>query len=489
MAEESDLMELINRAISCEHPHIYGVVNLNRLREVLCLLVSARKSGEEDPSKAQSFCNESFEKDNEIVRNLSEVVVKSDSLVNVGYSASGSTSERDKKEVESNLNNTPHGVPSPILGDQSFRQSCENVLLEIEKITQMMNEIEKRVCNMETRSKSTICASSNYGATAHEENISPSKSNVFYTDNISGPYPSTQINAKEQTFDVKERETLDDKDVSLTSDGNEPSALKSTSDQSVVSCKDIKNNNPVLPNKHPLMEKEMGDVGWQHLDDEISTLPASNGVENAVVTVSDMFSAKFDQLVAIVEDLLEREKNISDRLSNVESVVTTYKDVLHNNIEEEDGYLPLPMDGTVTPIGKDPMQDCTVKLLPETVADQNNLESALVANIHSKVNEIENEMGFLKATLNKINIAAGGKLGMEVKTHVQCISCNCGAAMEVFETPIPQTIPFHVKRCMKPLFRRQLDSLRKELKYSVVVPVDMEPYWHLLKKPKSFRPK
>ncbi|XP_319331.4 uncharacterized protein LOC1279579 isoform X1 [Anopheles gambiae] len=495
MAEESDLMELINRAISCEHPQVYGAVNLNRLREVLCLLVLAQKAGGENPSNAHHL-NESTEKDNEVARNHSEVDITSDSCQNVDNLPP--SSEQSENEEEINVNDSPTRSPSPEDKDQATGEQWQNVLFEIEKIACQMNEISERVNKIETKWQPMKCTClADCGATADDENISPSQSNVSFSENN----PSTQVNdANEPIFEVGQKKTVNDIDglpapreasPSEATDGNEPAALQSTSDQSVVSCKDGKNNNSPLPTTDIVMEQDQEGVNCIQENDEKSTLPASNGTQNEKRKERAIFCDNFEQLVAIVEFLLEREKMFSERLGKVEAMVTLCTDELPNRLEEEDGKIPPSMGWEAKSPVQNSIQDpCTVKIVPETVAEQNNLKrEAVASSIHTKVDEIENELGFLKATLNNLNIAAGGKLGAEVKNHVHCISCNCAAAMEVFETPIPQPIPFHVKRCLKPVLRRQLDSLRKELKDSVGAPVDMEPYWQLLKKPNSLRSK
>ncbi|XP_041779666.1 uncharacterized protein LOC121597715 [Anopheles merus] len=494
MAEESDLMELINRAISCEHPQVYGAVNLNRLREVLCLLVLAQKVGGKNPSNAHHL-NESTEKYNEVARNHSGVDITKDSCKNVDNPPP--SSEQSENEEEINVNDTPTRSPSPEDKDHANEEQWQNVLFEIEKIACQMNEISERVNKIETKWQPMKCIClAECGATADDENINPSQSNVSFSENN----PSTQVNANEQIFEVDQKKTVNDIDglaaprdasPSEATDGNEPSALQSTSDQSVVYCKDGKNNNSALPTTDIVMEQDQEGISCIQEDDEKSTLPASNGTQNEKSKAGAIFCDNFEQLVAIVDFLLKREKMLSERLGKVEAMVTLCRDELPNRLEEENGKIPSSMGWEVKSPVQNSIQDpCTVKIVPETVAEQNSLKrEAVASNIQTKVDEIENELGFLKATLNNLNIAAGGKLGAEVKNHVHCISCNCAAAMEVFETPIPQPVPFHVKRCLKPVLRRQLDSLRKELKHSVGAPVDMEPYWQLLKKPNSLRSK
>uniref|UniRef100_A0A182PVI6 Uncharacterized protein n=1 Tax=Anopheles epiroticus TaxID=199890 RepID=A0A182PVI6_9DIPT len=508
MAEEQDLLELINRAISCEHPHIHGAVNLSHLRKILCLLVSSVRRPCE-PSNVHHW-NDSLEKDNGSERQLTDEPVRWKSSEHVPIerqheydeksitlktgSSMDHTVEQGESEAGKSGSSTSSRSSSPGYEKQSNGEAWQNVLLEIEKIAQKMTEIDERISKIEIKTQpETKCSCAfGCGGTMTDKTISPSQGNAYHIG-TSNPQ-AAQINAAVEMFDVEPSETLNNIDGSVTLpgeaapsegiDGKEPSIHRTASVEAVVFREDFKNNNPTPSSSGGFVDQDRAGSDCQRLGEGKLTQPASTDMETDKATEGNVFCANFENLAAIVEGLLEREKTFSNRLANMENLVTTYTDRPRYLPEEENRILPLSMECEVQSFPQDTLHES-----PETVAGTNNLESTMVTNIQTKVNALENELWSLKAILKNLNIAAGGKVGVEVKTHVQCISCNCGAAMEVFDTAIPQPKPFHVKRDSKPFLRNQWDLLRKELKYSVVAPVNVQAYQQLLKKPNSFRGK
>uniref|UniRef100_A0A182NWT5 Uncharacterized protein n=1 Tax=Anopheles dirus TaxID=7168 RepID=A0A182NWT5_9DIPT len=156
MADEDRLNDLVNQAVSSEYPHIYGAVNLNRLREVLFFLAASRRSQPEQPEHVIPW-NEQIEQDAIVVRKLSEEFEKCDSLQNVLDTASSSAPEAQDDELECVVDIM--GIRSPPLKDERpFSElSVNEILLEIEKIGEKVNEINERVFRMETKSLQLEC--------------------------------------------------------------------------------------------------------------------------------------------------------------------------------------------------------------------------------------------------------------------------------------------------------------------------------------------
>uniref|UniRef100_A0A182WA61 Uncharacterized protein n=1 Tax=Anopheles minimus TaxID=112268 RepID=A0A182WA61_9DIPT len=484
MADENELKELINQAITCEPPHVYGTVNLNRLREVLCFLVSARRP--HDASLIANLSNQSLDKETESSHGLIRVASKEEgtcSLLQEDYSAvANSDHELDLNEVEECLNSASR-AHSP----QDVEQSCtlmssQNILQEIDEIGKKVNGIIERIAKLETKSSPEECqCTCNCGVKENDANTS--KCNVSYTDGMLSPKPFSPASINGLIFDVERDEPVSEIDgcqttlevVPLEAHGNLilKSAAISQSDE--AASKGFKNNKTTSTEAIVSVQQDNGSVYEQY---EESVLPASsNDTEHKEVTVEDGVSPKLDELVATVDGLVEREQMFFERLMNVEKLMSAYTDGLCSRLQEEKCAPP-------TTVSND------TNMVQNLRQKYTNTESPLGANalktMRSTIDELQNEICFLKMAFNRLTIASGGKTDVNIKTHVKCISCNCAATMAIHDELIPTPVPFHARRCIKPMLRRQLDWLEKEMKHSAVAPVNMQPYYQLLKKNKLF---
>ncbi|XP_049280921.1 uncharacterized protein LOC125762630 [Anopheles funestus] len=331
-----------------------------------------------------------------------------------------------------------------------------------------------------------------------ENDASSSKSNASHADGIFHSKPSSQTNVSELIFDVERDEPLNVSDdlqttcevvPSEAAQGN--SISKSASVQSALSAsKDFKNNKPAPTDVIVSVEHDNGGVGGQHVDEE-SALPVlshntelKEKMEDAMV--EERVFPKFDELMATVDGLVEREKMFFERLNTIEKLMSTYIDELYSRLQDEKCVPPAGGFDDMNLVQNLQQESSKPNVAHQRIIDTENL---LETNIRFIIEELQNEIWSLKKAFNRLNIAAGGMTDVETKTHVQCISCNCAVAMNIHEERIPTPVPFHVSRCTKPMLRRQLDWLKKEMKYSGVAPVSMQPYYQLLKKNKLLSPK
>ncbi|XP_052895557.1 uncharacterized protein LOC128302736 [Anopheles moucheti] len=490
MADEKELRELINQAITCEQPHVYGTVNLNRLREVLCLLGSARRPYEK-PSYIANLSNESLDEEtklfNGIVREISKEESECSSLQDVSNALTSPSQELNQQQVEEHFNSSCR-TPSP--KDANKSTSCklfslQNVELEIEEFRRKVHEIDERVAKLELKSPPGECQCT-CTCDALLEDANTSKSNASVTGGILSPKPSTQTDVSDVIFDVERGVSCNDGDDLQTTCEVESevarrnSISKSASVKSAESAlKEFKNNEPFPTDVVDSVEQ---DNERQHIAVESAFLELSHDKERIEVV------PKFDELVATVDGLVVRENMFMERLSNIEKLMSSYIDELYIRLQDEKCVACTTTSDNIV------RQENIVQNLHEKSGMSNELqpvhqkpkrtESLLETNVRSIIDELQKEICFLKMTFKRLNIAAGGKTDAGLNNHIQCISCNCGAAMEIREELIPAPVPLHARRCVKPLLRRQLDWLEKELKCSAIAPVSMQPYYQLLKKNK-----
>ncbi|XP_035909707.1 uncharacterized protein LOC118511098 [Anopheles stephensi] len=488
MADESELKELINQAITCAHPHIYGTVNLNRLRDVLCLLVATRKPCDESSKEDRS--NQSVGGETESSRDVVPELSQEAGICNSLHSVVSD---------EEDLNSAVCRSHSLNALEQPAALSLERILMEIEEIGQKVNEINERVAELEVKLPSERCKCSCGVAMEADGSENSSKTETSHAHKISSSQndPSPDTAADESNVGVDRDGRLNYANDSpptecevappQASDGN--SIQQPASDQSDVSSKTFKNNKPTLPIAVvPVEPHHEGARGRG--EDEKSTLPAptSDSDRNGTATEETRSVVpEFDELVATVHGLVEREQMFFVRLDNIEKLMSSCVDKLFTRLQEERCVPPATVFNDNSS-GQDLQpESCTSPCAPESIRRPDGTGTLPETNIRSIIDEFRREICSLKTAFNRLNIAAGGVAGTEIQPrHVQCISCNCAAAMEIHEELIHAPVPFHVRRCMKPMLRRQRDWLQKELKFPAVVPVSMEPYYKLLRKNTRF---
>ncbi|XP_050077640.1 uncharacterized protein LOC126564605 [Anopheles maculipalpis] len=492
MADENELKELINQAITCEHPHVFGTVNLNRLRDVLCLLVAARKPYDE--SFKEDLENHSLdgetESSHEGALELSKEEAKCNSLHIVDDELETTAHETNLIEIEEDLNTASRSLSLNDLEQPCSTLSLQKILLEIEEIGQRVNHINERVSGLEIKllPEQRKCKCS-CGVIEYDEHLHSSNTDVTQAEKtLPSKKPSTETNAKKSNFDVEQDERLNDVNDTPTEreaapsqavDGN--SIHKSTSAESDISSKTFKNNTPAPTN---------ADVPHDQQENEKSTLPASTSdiERNKVALVKDSLLPKFDELVATVDGFVERERMFFERLANIEKLMSSTVEELYSRLQEKECVSPIMDFHDNSGVQDLQPESCTTNA-PTSIHRKDGTESLLETNLRSIIDQVQIELCSLKTAFNRLNIAAGGKVGADIRTHVQCISCNCAAAMEVHEELVQTPVPFHVRRCMKPMLSRQREWLQKELKFPAVVPVSMEPYYKLLMENNSLQPK
>ncbi|XP_053663453.1 uncharacterized protein LOC128712586 [Anopheles marshallii] len=491
MADENELRELINQAITCEHPHVYGTVNLNRLREVLCLLVSARRTCEK-PSYIANLSDESLNEETKsfhgIVREISKEEVACSSSQNVSNALTSPSQELDQQQVEENLNS-----PCRTLSLKDVEQSCtlfslQNIVFEIEQVRRKVYEIDERVAKLELKSPFGKCqCTCTRDVLAVDANTLESNSSL--AGEIFSPKPS-KTDVSDVIFDVERGVSFNDgEDLQTTCEvvlsevarGN--SIPKTALFQPAGSVsKDFKSYKPFPTGVVVSVEQDKGGVNGQHIDEESAFSVSSHDTErNEVVP-------KFDELVATVDGVVERENMFLERLTNIEKLMSAYIDELYIRLQDEKCVASTTISDNIARqqnIVQNVQEESGMSIGLESVHQKpKRTESLLEANVRSIIDELQKDIRFLKIAFKRLNIAAGGKINAEIKNHIQCISCNCAAAMEIHEELIPTPIPLHTRRCVKPILRQQLHWLERELKYSTIAPVSMQPYYQLLKKKK-----
>uniref|UniRef100_A0AAG5DQV5 Uncharacterized protein n=1 Tax=Anopheles atroparvus TaxID=41427 RepID=A0AAG5DQV5_ANOAO len=469
MADQENVLDLLDQAISCEFPHLHGAVNLNRLHEVLSRLAS-QKCLKSCSAQNSSIPTAIVSPSSEPYQTLSSVQQKSATKGKPMHIANSIVLETNTSVVNAEIADEPPRTVTPSFSHERSLTTLlnETYSQEVFAVSQKLKELQEHLKTVETKVHEIeeVCIKKKSQGHTKEEEIRDctSKTTVLvHSEAIANVVENTINTVGSQTRTSISSNMMAESEMRFQQSLPQQKATvlrqaKSFETSSTITRFSVETQTDSSKHNGELVDK--------------GTLNAEKG-QNA-------FPA-FAELRLIVEALTEREAELYERQTQLERKITSYMEVLNSRLEDKGN------DDTASPECQDVksmaslpfVQDDSIPNLsvftpsqhpdPHDVAEKRNIGYFITfeSEIRSTLVELKKEIRLLEAKMNESNTrhAAGGRLLLEPKHRVKCISCDGLADMNLFTEHVPKPMLLSTNRCLQPFLRNQLNLLQKDKTY------------------------